>query len=62
MGVTISNGDALSCSGECSEVKLIMGDASFAIDLILLPIYSVDVVLGVQGMWQLGPILFDYDK
>lgn len=50
MRVTIGNGDALMCGGECSGVKLKMGDAIFAVDLILLPIYGADLVLGVQWM------------
>ena len=39
-----------------------MGDAIFTVDLILLPIYGADVVLGVQWMHQIGPILFDYNQ
>ena len=62
MWVTVGNGDAPICGDECSEVKLKMGDAIFTVDLILLPIYGADLVLGVQWMRQLGPILFDYDK
>lgn len=50
MRVTVGNGDALSCGGECSEVKLKIGDAIFTVDLLLLPIYGADLVLGVQWM------------
>ena len=39
-----------------------MGDATFHVDLILLPIYGADIVLGVQWMRQLGPVLFDYNQ
>lgn len=45
--VTVSNGDALTCGGECSGVPLKIGKALFTVDVILLPIYSADVVLSV---------------
>lgn len=61
MRVTVGNGDALSYGGECSAVKLKLGDAIFTVDLILLPIYGADLVLGVQWMRNLGPFLFDIE-
>lgn len=61
MRVTVSNGDALSCGSECLTVKLKLGAAIFDIDLIFLPIYNADLVLGVQWMRTMGPILFDYE-
>ena len=60
--VTVGNGDALSCDGECLNVPLTMGSATFNVDLILLPIYGADVVLGVQWMRQLSQILFEYNE
>ena len=39
-----------------------MAGTIFTVDLILLPIYGADLVLGVQWLRQLGPILFGYDK
>lgn len=58
--VTVGNGDALTCGGECLGIPLKLGLAMFKVDLILLPVYGADIVLGVQWMRQLGPILFDY--
>lgn len=60
--VTIGNGNAVSCGGVCPEVALTLGEATFAVDLLLLPIYGADIVLGVQWMLQIGPILFDYNE
>ncbi|WJZ88044.1 hypothetical protein VitviT2T_007377 [Vitis vinifera] len=60
--VTIGNGDSLGCAGACSRVPLVLGEAYFAVDLLLLPIYGADLVLGVQWLSELGPILFDYKK
>ena len=48
--VTVGNGDALMCGGECSGVSLKMGQATIRVDLILLPIYGAEIVLGVQWM------------
>lgn len=60
MRVTVGNGEALSCGGECTGVSLMMAGVVFTVDLILLPIYGVDLVLGVQWMLKLGPVLFYY--
>lgn len=50
MRVTVGNGDALSSGGECTSIPLMIGCATFTVDLILLPINSIDLVLGVQWM------------
>ena len=39
-----------------------MGSATFNMDLILLPIYGADVMLGVQWMRQLARVLFEYNE
>lgn len=49
MRVTVGNGNALTCSGECLGVQLKLGDAFFTTDLILLPIYGADLVLECSG-------------
>lgn len=46
MRVTVGNGEALSCGSECTGVSLMMGGVVFTVDLIILPIYDVDLVLG----------------
>ncbi|XP_039138145.1 uncharacterized protein LOC120275588 [Dioscorea cayenensis subsp. rotundata] len=60
--VSVGNGDALTCGGECSVVPLKVGDAIFMVNLILLPIYGADLVLGVEWLLQLGLVLFDYEN
>lgn len=52
----------MTCGGECQQVPLKLGDATFAINLLLLPIYGADLVLGVQWLASLGPILFNYNE
>ncbi|XP_039133322.1 uncharacterized protein LOC120270395 [Dioscorea cayenensis subsp. rotundata] len=58
--VTVGNGESMGCGGECRQVSMKLGDTSFSVDLLLLPIYGADVVLGVQWLSGLGPVVFDY--
>lgn len=60
--VTVGNGDAVPSMGSCSEIKLRLGETTFTVDLILLPIYGADIVLGVQWLRQFGPVIFDYTE
>ncbi|GJR62648.1 ty3-gypsy retrotransposon protein, partial [Tanacetum coccineum] len=39
---------------------LLLDNTSLLVDLYLLPIYGVDIVLGVKWLASLGPIVFDY--
>lgn len=48
--VTVGNGEFLTCGGECLQVPLQLGDTIFSIDLILLPVFGVDIVLGVNWL------------
>lgn len=45
--VTVGNDESLRCNGEYRQVPLTLGDASFSIYLLLLPIYGTNLVLGV---------------
>lgn len=36
--------------GACSGDNLRFGETTFTVDLILLPIYGADIVLGVQWL------------
>ena len=58
--VTVGNGDSLGCVGASPQVSLMLGQAQFKVDLLLLLIYGADLVLGVQWLSELGPVLFDY--
>lgn len=58
--ITVGNGKVLTCGGEYSVVPLKVGDTIFSVDLILLPIYGANYVLGVQWLLQVGPMVFDY--
>ncbi|KAH7681920.1 hypothetical protein IHE45_05G088400 [Dioscorea alata] len=54
--VTVGNCDSVDCSGTCHQVPLKLSEASIAIDLILLPLYGADLVLGIQWLLGLGPV------
>lgn len=58
--VTVGNGESVGCGGQSRQVSLKLGAADFTVDLLLLPIYGADLVLGVQWLSGLGPVLFDY--
>ncbi|GKE21658.1 transposon ty3-I gag-pol polyprotein [Tanacetum coccineum] len=48
--------------GICQQAPLQFGTTCFHVNLLLLPIYDVDLVLGVEWLAVLGPILFDYKE
>lgn len=54
----VGNGNFVSCGGACRQVSLQFGEATFSVDMLLLPIYGADLVLAVQWLSGLGPVLF----
>ena len=48
MKVTVGNGEILSYGGECQQVPLQLGEVIFPVDLLLLPVFGANVVLGVH--------------
>lgn len=62
MNVTVGDSAKLRCDGMCRSIKLVLEKMVFGIDLFLLPIYGVDIVLGVQWLVELGRVMFDYKE
>ena len=62
MSVTVGIGDALNYGGECARVPLRLGDTIFSVDLLLLPVFGADDVLGVHWVAKLAQIIFDYKQ
>ncbi|PWA90742.1 hypothetical protein CTI12_AA097560 [Artemisia annua] len=60
--VTVGNGDTLGCTSMCQQAPLQFGTTCFPVNLLLLPIYGADLVLGVEWLAGLGLILFDYKE
>lgn len=56
----MGNGEVLTSGGECQCVPLQLGEMIISVDLLLLPIFGADIVLGVHLLAKLGPIVFDY--
>lgn len=60
MRVMVGNSVELQCDGKYIQVPLQHSEAVFMIDLLLLPVFGVDIVLGVNWLTGLGPTIFDY--
>lgn len=46
--------------GEYLQAPLKLGDTLFQVDLLLLPVFGANVILGVHWLARRGPTLFDY--
>lgn len=62
MRVTVGNGAKLQCGGTCMQAPLQMNNAVFPVNLILLPVFGVNIVLGVHWLAKLGLTIFDYQQ
>ncbi|XP_042049929.1 uncharacterized protein LOC121795456 [Salvia splendens] len=58
--VYVGNGDSLSCTNQCLEVRLHIQGYEFLVDLFILPIHGPGIVLGVQWLQLLGRVTHDY--
>ncbi|XP_062118768.1 uncharacterized protein LOC133832416 [Humulus lupulus] len=58
--VYMGNGQFLTCSSQCQQVELILQGHQFVVDLFVLPIWGLDVVLGMQWLRTLGPCLHNH--
>lgn len=60
--VYMGNGQYLTCNKKCADVELELQGTSFTVDLFVLPIWGLDVVLGMQWLMTLGPCLHDHNE
>ncbi|XP_042495423.1 uncharacterized protein LOC122074594 [Macadamia integrifolia] len=60
--VLVGNGDRLSSEGIVKKLPVRILNHLITIDLLVLPIFGVDMVLGFQWLAQLGPMLFYYGR
>ena len=56
------NGQNLICDKKCVAVELVLQGTSFEVDLFVLPIWGLDVVLGMQWLQTLGPCLHVHNE
>lgn len=59
--VYMGNGQYLNCDKICAGVELEMQGNCFKVDMYILPIWGLDIVLGMQWLRTLGPCLHDHD-
>jgi hypothetical protein len=59
--VTMANGDRLRCHGLAQHVPLTIGDEHFTITCTGIDLGCFNFILGVDFLWTLGPILWDFD-
>jgi hypothetical protein len=60
LGVTVANGDRVTCRGLLKHAAITIGKESFIVDLHAIPLGGFDVVLGTRFLKTLGPILWDF--
>lgn len=59
--VYMGNGQYLNCDKICVDVEVEMQGNQFKVDMYILPIWGLDIVLGMQWLRTLGPCLHDHD-
>uniref|UniRef100_A0A803Q2X2 RNA-directed DNA polymerase n=1 Tax=Cannabis sativa TaxID=3483 RepID=A0A803Q2X2_CANSA len=58
--VYMGNGNSLLCSKICHGVELLLQGHQFYVDLYVLPIWGLNVELGMQWLQTLGPCIHDH--
>ncbi|XP_031475552.1 uncharacterized protein LOC116247516 [Nymphaea colorata] len=58
--VLVANGECLPCTRKCANVKLVLQKIPFTVDLLVVPLPSVDIILGVKWLKTLGRIWWDF--
>lgn len=59
--VYMGNSQYLICNRRCVGVALELQGHSFVVDLYILPIWGLDVVLGMQWLRTLGPCVHNHN-
>ena len=60
--ITVADGHNLQCLYVCKGFKWKMHNAIFEIDMLIIPLGSCDVVLGIQWLSHLGTIRWDFKQ
>ncbi|XP_075095483.1 uncharacterized protein LOC142173741 [Nicotiana tabacum] len=60
--VSVADGSIVQVSQICRRIEWLMQRAVYTSDFLLFPIGSSDMVLGVQWLFELGDIKFNYRK
>lgn len=60
--VTMADGNHIACQHKCDTFSWAMQGKLFTTDVMLIPLGSCDMVLGVQWLATLGSICLDFKK
>ncbi|XP_071681602.1 uncharacterized protein [Lolium perenne] len=60
LGVTVANGDRVTCRGLLKQAAITIDTENFLVDLHAIPLGGFDVVLGTRFLKTLGPIVWDF--
>jgi hypothetical protein len=55
--VIVANGDKVSSTGICKDVKFSIASEEFVLDLFVIPLVGYEMVLGVHWLRTINPIL-----
>lgn len=58
--IIVADGNHLACQHICKGFSWEMQDTAFVADVLLIPLGSCDMVLGIQWLSLLGPISWDF--
>ncbi|KAF3791140.1 hypothetical protein EJ110_NYTH14420 [Nymphaea thermarum] len=58
--VLVADGGILSCTRKCLDVELYLQNAPIKVDLLVVPIPSVDIILGVKWLKTIGRTWWDF--
>uniref|UniRef100_A0A803MRK9 Retrotransposon gag domain-containing protein n=1 Tax=Chenopodium quinoa TaxID=63459 RepID=A0A803MRK9_CHEQI len=62
MAVTVADGNQLRCASMCKGFTWMLGGQLFTADVLLIPLGSCDMVLGVQWLSTLGSISWNFKQ
>ena len=60
--MAVANGQQLTCSTMCKDFSWSLLGQTFTADVLLVPLGSCEMILGVQWLATLGPILWDFEE
>jgi len=60
--ISVVNGNKLISSSMCQDFQRFINGKEFHTDVMVVPLGSCEMILGIQWLSTLGPILWDFDK
>jgi hypothetical protein len=60
LSVKVANGEHFQSYGACKATNILIQGETFRMDCYTLPLEGFDVILGVQWLWSLGSIVWDF--